>query len=406
MPNRSVEEYCIQPAKRTAEITYAVRDVLLVAEEAKRSGKEMIYLNIGDPNKFDFDIPPHLIAAAHEAMLSHHNGYADSQGIPQALEAIRREAGRKGIRQVQDVFTGYGASEAIELCLTALADAGDNVLLPSPGYPLYSAINSKLNVESRYYRMDETANWQPDTQDIEKKIDKRTKAIVVINPNNPTGALYPREILLQIIEVARRHRIILFSDEIYDKIIFDGKQQIATASLAEDIPIITFGGLSKCYLAPGWRIGWAITSGPQRIVKDYVAAVQKMTRSRLSIAHPLQYAIPVALDGDQSHLEALKQKLQRRRDITYECLNKIEGISCVKPEGAFYAFPKIKVDMPDKAFVENLVRETGVVVVHGSGFGELSGAGHFRIVFLPQEPILEKAYRHIENFMKSRVGKK
>lgn len=398
-------DYIIIPSQRTAQITYAVRDVLLVAEETKKTGKEMLYLNIGDPNIFDFDIPPHLIEAAHKAMMSRNNGYAPSQGVPQALEAIRREAQRKGIRNVQDVFTAYGASEAIELCLTALADAGDNVLLPSPGYPLYSALNTKLNVESRYYRMIEEQNWHPDVQDIAAKIDKRTKAIVIINPNNPTGALYSQKVLNDILELARQKKLIVFSDEIYDKILFDGKKHIATASLAEDVPIVTFGGLSKCYLAPGWRVGWAVVSGPKQATKDYVSAIQKMTRSRLSINHPIQYAIAPALDGDQSHIEAMNKKLQARRDVTNKYLNQIPGISCVKPEGAFYAFPKVDVTMPDKIFVENLIRDTGVVVVHGSGFGELAGSGHFRLVFLPTETILQKAYQLLESFMKKQAKK-
>ena len=391
----------VVPAKRTEEITYAVRDVLLVADEAKKNGKEMLYLNIGDPDKFDYDVPHHMIEAVYKAMQSRQNGYGPSAGVEAGLEAIRREADRKGIHAVRDVFTGYGASEAIELCLAALADAGDNVILPSPGYPLYSALNSKLNVESRFYRLNENDNWQPDPQDIAAKIDARSKAIVLINPNNPTGSLYSREVLLQIIELARQNHLVIFSDEIYDKILFDGLQHVATASLADDVPIITFGGLSKCYLAPGWRIGWAIISGPEPLLGDYITAVHKMTRARLCISHPMQYAIQPALEGDHQHLTLMLEKLHKRRDITYERLNAIEGISCVKPTGAFYAFPKIAVDIPDKLFVEKLTRETGVVVVHGSGFGELAGSGHFRIVFLPQEEILIKAYSQLENFVKT-----
>ncbi len=394
-------EFKITPARRTQEITYAVRDVLLVAEEAKKKGKEMIYLNIGDPNKFDFDIPEHLIEAAYRAMKSRQNGYAPSPGVEEALEAIRKEAHRKGIQDVQDVFTAYGASEAIEICLSALADTGDNIVLPSPGYPLYSAINSKLNVESKFYRLNESEDWQPDPEDIARQVDQRTKAIVLINPNNPTGSIYSKQVLLDILEIARKNRVLVFADEIYDKILFDQKQQISIASLAKDVPIITFGGLSKCYLAPGWRVGWAILSGPANVLKDYQAAIHKMTRARLSICNPMQFAIRPALEGDHKHLHDMIQKLQKRRDITFERLNKIKGISCVKPTGAFYAFPKIHISMPDKEFVERLARETGVIVVHGSGFGEKAGSSHFRIVFLPQEEILEKAYQRIENFMKT-----
>ena len=400
----TLDDRRVPASHRTDAITYAVRDVLAVADETKRGGKEMIYLNIGDPNLFDFDVPKHLIEAVSKAMASRANGYAPSQGLPEALEAIRREAGRKGIRNVYDVFTAYGASEAIELCITALTDPGDNILLPSPGYPLYSALNTKLAVESRSYRLNEDDNWHPDIADMAAKIDKRTRAIVIINPNNPTGALYDKDILLQVLELARKNRLVVFADEIYDKILFDGKQPVTLAALSDDVPIVTFGGLSKCYLAPGWRVGWAIASGPAKSLKDYMAAVQKMARARLSINHPMQYAIAPALDGDHAHLREMIKKLQARRDITCQYLNQIPGISCVKPEGAFYAFPKITVPIPDKQFVENLIRETGVVVVHGSGFGELAGSGHFRIVFLPNEAILQKAYRLLDGFMKGAVG--
>lgn len=392
--------FVVAPSKRTQDITYAVRDVLLLADEAKKKGKEMLYLNIGDPNKFDFDVPGHMIEAVHKAMRDHKNGYAPSAGVEEALEAIRKEAQKKGIQNVQDVFTSYGASEGIEICLAALADPGDNIVLPSPGYPLYSALNSKLGIESKFYCLDEKNSWQPNVVDMEQKIDKRTKAIVLINPNNPTGSLCSQSILLQILEIARKHKLVVFADEIYDKILFDGKSTISIASLANDVPIVTFGGISKCYLAPGWRAGWAILSGPTEALKEYTAAIHKMTRARLSICHPIQYAIKPALEGDQSHIPLMNQKLQKRRDLTCKRLNAIAGISCVKPAATFYAFPKIEVKISDKEFVEKLVLQTGVVVVHGSGFGESAGQGHFRIVFLPQEEILEKAYSRIQEFMK------
>ena len=391
----------VASSRRTNGITYAVRDVLLVAEQAQQQGKELLYLNIGDPNKFDFDVPGHLIEATYQAMLSNNNGYAPSPGVPSALEAIRREAERKKIQKVQDVFTAYGASEAIEICLTALVDSGDNVILPSPGYPLYSALNAKLGIESRFYLLNEQDGWQPDVNSIIAEINEKTKAIVLINPNNPTGSLYSEAVLLKILEAARKHRLVIFADEIYDKILFDGLKHTAIASLADDVPIVTFGGLSKCYLAPGWRVGWAILSGPEAVLKDYIAAIHKMTRARLCISNPMQHAIAPALDGDHTHLTKLMAKLENRRNITYQRLNNIEGISCVKPTGAFYAFPKIDWDIHDKIFVERLTMETGVVVVHGSGFGELAGASHFRIVFLPQEAVLEKAYDQLQRFVKT-----
>ena len=399
------QDYKIKPAHRTQNITYAVRDVLLIADKAKANGLDMLYLNIGDPNKYDFDVPPHLIEAVAKAMKDAHNGYANSQGVPEALEAIRKEACRKKIQNIQDVFTAYGASEAIELCLTALADPGDNVILPSPGYPLYSALNAKLNIESRFYKLNEASSWQPDVEDIRRKVDEKTKIIVLINPNNPTGALYNKDVLEEILELARSQKVVIFADEIYEKILFDGREHTSIASLADDVPIVTFGGLSKCYLAPGWRIGWAIISGPQKQLQDYVSAIHKMTRARLCVTNPMQYAIKPALEGDQSHIQNMIEKLQKRRDITYERLNQIQGISCVKPEAAFYAFPKITYDISDAEFVQNLICETGVVVVHGSGFGNLAGSGHFRIVFLPDETTLQKAYDRIENFVKSQTEK-
>lgn len=385
-------------SKRTDDITYAVRDILLVAEDAKKAGKEMLYLNIGDPNIFDFDVPEELVDAVCRAMKSNCNGYAPSQGVPEAIDAIRQDAERKGIKNICEIFTSYGASEGIELCLTALADPGDNIILPSPGYPLYSALNSKLNLESRFYELDESKGWQPNVESMASLIDERTKALVLINPNNPTGSLCSDETLLEIIELARRKNIIIFADEIYDRMMYDGLKHTPIASLAHDIPIITFGSLSKCYLAPGWRVGWAVVSGPEIPLKNFVAALGKITRARLCINHPLQYAIKPALLGDHKHIETAMAKLQKRRDITYESLNKIPGISCVKPQGAFYAFARLEEDVADKEFVEKLVRETGVVVVHGSGFGTSERPGHFRVVFLPPEDILEKAFRQIEQF--------
>lgn len=391
----------VQPAKRTAAITYAVRDVLIIADEAKKAGKDMLYLNVGDPNKFDFDVPEHLIEHVYKAMKSNHNGYGPSQGEPTGLDAIRREADRKGIRSVQDVFTGYGASEAIELCISALADPGDNIILPSPGYPLYSALNAKLNIESRFYPLVEEENWQPDVEYIRGQVNEKTKAIVLINPNNPTGTIYSKQVLEDILEIAREHRLVVFSDEIYDKMILDADEEmISIASLADDVPIVTFGGLSKCYLAPGWRIGWAIMSGPSGAMKDYIEAIHKMTRARLCITNPMQHAIAPALEGDQSHIQAALEKMRRRRDITYERLNAIDGISCVKPQASFYAFPKIENCEDDNKFVADFIRESGVVIVPGSGFGELSASGHFRIVFLPQEEKLEMAYQRLEDFIK------
>ncbi len=388
----------IIPAQRTENITYAVRDIIVIANKAAKAGKELLYLNIGDPNLFDFEPPRHVVETTYKAMLQNKNGYAPSSGINEAVKAIEGEAGRKKIDNVLDIFVTTGASEAIEVCLTALVNEGENVLTPTPGYPLYTAIASKLrNMENPYY-LDEKNGWQPDIEDIKSKINSRTRAIILINPNNPTGSLYTVEILNQIINLALEHNLVIFADEIYDKLLFDGKKHISIASLNKDVSVVTFGGLSKNYFVPGFRIGWGIASGQQKVMADYLEAINKILRARLSANHPEQYAIKPALEGDQTHLVTAMQKLTKRRDVTVNMLNAIPGISCVKPEGAFYAFPRLHMEHPDAKFVAELIAETGVVIVPGSGFGQVPGTQHFRVVFLPNEQILEKAYNSIGKF--------
>jgi alanine-synthesizing transaminase len=390
----------IKPAVRTDNITYAVRDIIVLANKTAATGKEMLYLNIGDPNLFDFAPPKHIVDTTYQAMLANKNGYAPSSGISEAVEAIEGEAQRKGIFNILDIFVTTGASEAIEVCLTALVNDGENILTPTPGYPLYTAIASKLqSIENPYY-LDEANGWQPDIEDIKSKINSKTRGIILINPNNPTGSLYTTDILQQIVDLALEHNLVIFADEIYDKLLFDGKKHISIASMNKDVSVITFGGLSKNYMVPGFRIGWGIVSGRKNILSNYIEAVNKILRARLSANHPEQYAIRPALEGDQSHLKTAMEKLTVRRDITVNMLNAIPGISCVKPEGAFYAFPRLHTDQPDALFVGELIKETGVVIVPGSGFGQVPGTQHFRVVFLPNEKILEKAYRNIGEFYK------
>ena len=395
----------IKPAERTENITYAVRDIILVANEAAKAGKELLYLNIGDPNLFDFAPPKHIVEYTYKAMLDNKNGYSPSSGIKEAVDAIEKEANRKEIDNVLDIFVTTGASEAIDICLTALVNQGENVLTPTPGYPLYTAIQSKLmSMENPYY-LDEGNNWQPNIEDIKSKINEKTRAIVLINPNNPTGSLYSLDILQQIINLALEHNLVIFADEIYDKLLFDGNKHISIASLNKDVSVITFGGLSKNYFVPGFRIGWGIISGRKQILAKYIEAVNKILRARLSANHPEQYAIKPALEGEHNHLTEAMAKLTVRRDITVNMLNAIHGISCVKPQGAFYAFPKLHMEHSDSQFVNGLIRETGVVVVPGSGFGQVPGTHHFRVVFLPSENILTKAYNNIaayyEKFLNS-----
>lgn len=388
----------IKPAVRTENITYAVRDIVVLANQVAKTGTEMLYLNIGDPNLYDFVPPKHLVDATYQAMLKNLNGYAPSSGIKDAVDAIEREAERKGITNIHDIFVTTGASEAIEICLTALVNEGENVLTPTPGYPLYTAIASKLQLMENPYYLNEENGWLPDIDDIKSKINDKTKAIVLINPNNPTGSLYTKENLQQIVDLALEHNLVIFADEIYDKLLFDGKKHISIASLNKDVSCITFGGLSKNYFVPGFRIGWGIVSGRKEVLADFIEAINKILRARLSANHPEQYGIKPSLEGNHDHLTEGMKKLTRRRDLTVEMLNAIPGISCVKPEGAFYAFPRLEMKQPDAHFVGELIRETGVVIVPGSGFGQVPGTKHFRVVFLPNEQILEKAYKAIGEF--------
>ncbi|NIA09053.1 MAG: aminotransferase class I/II-fold pyridoxal phosphate-dependent enzyme [Nitrospiraceae bacterium] len=389
----------ICPSKRTAHIAYAIRDIIEVANERKASGGDLFYLNIGDPILFDFVTPRHLIDATYQAMLDNHTGYSASEGVPEAIKAVKHEVESNGIKPYEILIT-TGASEAIDFALSALVNKGENVLVPSPGYPLYNALLSRLIGVPRPYLLDEDNGWQPDIAHMESQIDEKTRAIVIINPNNPTGAVYKEETLRQVIAIARRHNLVILSDEIYNKLILNGQPHISIASLDKELPIVTFNGLSKCYLAPGFRIGWIVVSGAPELVEDYTEAMKKLVRARLCTSHPKQFAIPSALNGNQSHIKETIKKLQRRRDLTVERLNAIPNISCQRPNGAFYAFPKIELDIDDEAFVKDLIRETGVVVVHGSGFGSLPKTPHFRVVFLPPEDILNEAYDRLEGYMK------
>jgi len=345
-----------------------------------------------------------MIEAVYQAMRDCKNGYSSSSGIAPALEAIRGEAARKGITSIQDVFVTSGVSETVDICLTALLNPGDNLLTPCPDYPLYSAVLAKLEIGLNTYYLKEEDEWQPDLEDIKRKITPRTRGIVLINPNNPTGSVCTRQMLEEIAELARRHNLIIFADEIYDKLIIDDDPHVAMAAVAPDVPVITFGGLSKNYLAPGWRIGWGIASGEAAVSKPYLEGVNKLLRSRLCANHPEQYAIKPALEGPQDHLVEVKRKLRSRRDLTMKWCKETPRVSCVAPRGAFYAYPSIDIPEGDDVFVTELIRQKYVTVVHGCGFGQRPGTKHFRIVFLPEEKTLSAAYAAIGDFMRERYA--
>lgn len=391
----------IRPAQRTEGIRYAIRDIVELAHAVARTGKPMLYLNIGDPNVYGFEPPPHILEPVIRAMQDNHNGYGPSSGVPEAVEAIRHQAARQGIRAIQHVYVTHGSSEGIDLALSALVDRGDNVLTPCPGYPFYDAVLARLEVENRPYQLDEDRGWEPDVDDIAERIDPRTRALVVINPNNPTGGVCSRRTMERIVELAIRHNLVLFSDEIYDRLTFDGAAHVCPAALSSEAKVITFNGLSKAFLVPGLRIGWGVVSGPAAELAAYCEAIRKMERARLCANHPAQYAIRAALDGPQTHVADLVRRLTRQRDAALAAIRGIPGLSCVKPGGAMYAFPRIDFDADDHEFVVRVLRETGVVLVPGSGFGQRPGTQHFRIVILPAEETLRDAFGRIARMVAS-----
>jgi alanine-synthesizing transaminase len=399
MPRTLPQAREILAATRLEHVRYAIRDLAVLAEELTRQGKQILPLNIGDPVIFDFQTPAHLIEAAAKAMRDGRNGYAPSLGVKPALDAIRAEAEAKGIRNIQTVFVTEGVSEAVDIVLTALLEPHESVLTPSPDYPLYDAVLAKLNAQPNSYNLDENNGWQPDIEHLESKVTRSTRALVVINPNNPTGAVYSRATLEKIVDVARRHNLLIFSDEIYARLILDAEPHISIATLAPDVPVVTFGGLSKEYLAPGWRVAWGIVSGDPAVVTPYVQGIHKLLRARLSANHPLQYAIPAALQGPQDHLQETVSKLRRRRDLVMEWSLKTRRASCVSPRGAFYAFPRLDIPESDDDFVRGLLAEEHVLVVNGGGFGQAPGTRHIRIVFLPPEEILESALGKITAYL-------
>ena len=384
-----------------ANVRYAIRDLAVVADEVAREGHQILFLNIGDPCKFDFATPPHMIEAVHKAMLDGHNSYGESLGIKPAVMAIGHDAERRGFKEIQSIFVGYGSGEVIDSCLTALLNPGENVLTPSPEYPLYGAVLAKLGAEPNAYDLDESNGWEPDLADLERRINSRTKAILLINPSNPTGSVMSRNTLEQIIEIARRHNLLIFADEIYDKLIYAPEaKHISIATLAQDVPMVTFNGLSKAYLVPGWRIGWAVATGPREVLHPYLEAVHRLLRARLSAPHPFQHAIKPALEGPQDHLEEVLRKLKRRAELTVQWAKRTPRVKLVAPKGAFYAYPTLEIPDDDLSFVTDLLKQKHVLVVHGSGFGQRPGTKHIRIVFLPPEPVLGEAYEAMTEFMR------
>ena len=371
----------------------------------EEEGHKIIKLNIGNVGVFGFD-PPEEIQLDMIRNLSNASAYSDSKGIFAARKAIMQYCQEKGIQGVtlDDIYTGNGVSELIVLAMNALLNNGDEVLVPAPDYPLWTAAVSLSGGTPKHYLCDESKEWAPDLADLRSKITPRTKAIVMINPNNPTGAIYSKAVLMELTQIAREHGLILFADEIYDKMLYDEEQHVSLASLSSDVVIITFNGLSKNYRSCGYRSGWMVVSGDKSRIKDYVEGLNMLSSMRLCANVPGQYAIQTALGGYQSidDLVAKGGRLARQRDLAWELITAIPGVSCVKPKSALYLFPKLDAEMypieDDQQFIADLLREEKVLMVQGSGFNWVK-PDHFRVVFLPHEDVLKDAIGRLARFL-------
>lgn len=401
----------ILKSAKLANVCYDIRGpVMQRAKQMEEDGQRIIKLNIGNLAPFGFQPPDEIVQdVIHN--LSSAAGYCDSKGLFSARKAVMHYTQQKGIKdvQVEDIYLGNGASELIVMAMNALLNAGDEVLVPAPDYPLWTAAVSLSGGTPRHYLCDEGSGWLPDLADIRAKINPNTRAIVLINPNNPTGALYPDDLLREIIEIARQNDLIVYADEIYDKVLYDGAKHTSIASLADDVLFITFNGLSKNYRACGYRAGWMIVSGEKRHARDYIEGLTMLASMRLCANVPAQNGIQTALGGYQSINDLVCEggRLKRQRDLAWEMMSAIPGVSCHKPQAALYLFPrldpKVYPIVDDQAFVLDLLQEEKVLLVQGTGFN-WPNPDHFRIVFLPHEDDLKEAFdrvaRFLENFRK------
>lgn len=379
-----------------------------VVDEAARmeeNGTNVLKLNIGNPAPFGFRTPDEVIYDM-SRQLTECEGYSNSKGLFSARKAIMQYAQLKKLPNVsvEDIYTGNGVSELINLCMSALLDNGDEVLVPSPDYPLWTACVTLAGGKAVHYICDEQSEWYPDIEDIKKKITDKTKAVVIINPNNPTGALYPREVLQQIVDVAREHELMIFSDEIYDRLVMDDYEHISIASLAPDLFCVTFSGLSKSHMIAGYRIGWMVLSGNKAIGKDYIEGLNMLSNMRLCSNVPAQSIVQTALGGYQSVGEYIIPggRIYEQREYIYKALNDIPGITAVKPKAAFYIFPKIdtaKFNIKnDEQFALDLLREKKILIIHGGGFN-WDQPDHFRVVYLPRIEVLKDAMGSLLDFL-------
>ena len=389
----------IQVASRVHGFSYAIRNIVEAAKKVEAVGTRVRYHNIGDPIPFGFKTPQHLLDAVKRAMHDGLNGYTSSPGSEPAREAGADDFTVRGLKIPADrVLLTMGTSEGIELALTALVDPGEEVLVPVPTYPLYTAVLAKLGANAAYYRTDPNNNWMPDLDHIESLIGPSTRALVVINPNNPTGAVYSDSTRRKLLDLANRHNLLLLADEVYADLAYDGPIS-PIGSLAPEAPGISFSSLSKAYLAPGWRAGWMAIGTSDRL-NDLLAAIKKLADGRLCSTAPMQAAITAALTQKRSDQDAFRTALRERAELTTARLNAIDGMSCVAPTAAFYALPQVALppNKPDEDYVLGLLRSTGVLCVHGSGFGLPPGDGYMRVVFLANLQELDEIYDLVASF--------
>jgi alanine-synthesizing transaminase len=389
----------IPVASRLGGFVYAIRNIVSEARKVEASGRRVRYLNIGDPIPFGFSTPPHLIEAVERAMHDGENGYGPSPGIPPAREAVAAEFSARGMPMTADrILLTSGTSEGIELALTALAESGDEVLVPVPTYPLYTAVLAKIGARPAFYRTDPSNGWLPDLDHLSSLISPRTRALVVIDPNNPTGATYPVEVRRELLRLADRANIPVLADEVYGDLAYDGPVP-PLASLDPEAPVIAFSSLSKAYLAPGWRAGWMAIGAPGRL-DDVLAGILKLADGRLCSTVPMQRAVEAALTKDRSHQERFRAALRERAELSVRRLNAIDGVTCVAPRAAFYVMPRVALPpgVTDEAYVLALLRATGVLCVYGSGFGLPADRGFLRIVFLAPPAELDEIYNDMAAF--------
>lgn len=395
--------------EKSSKLDYVCYDIRgPIMDEAQRmseQGIDILKLNIGNPAPFGFKAPKEIEEAiGNNAAIT--EGYSDSKGLVSAREAILKYCQSKNMPNVSidDIYTGNGVSELITMSMNGLLNYGDEVLVPMPDYPLWTASVTLAGGKAVHYRCDDKQNWYPDIKDMESKITPKTKAIVVINPNNPTGALYPTEILEQIVDLARKHELILFADEIYDRLVMDGKEHVALSSLAPDLLTVSFNGLSKSHLIAGYRCGWMVLCGEKKHAKGYIEGIKLLSAMRLCSNVPAQSLIPVAIDNLESTKELLVPggRIYEQREVIYNALNEIDGLSVVKPTAAFYMFPKLDIKKfgikDDEKFVLDFLKEKHILFTHGGGF-HWDQPDHFRVVFLPEVSVLSTAADRLNDFL-------